>query len=141
MVVILLEAIHYPPREDWHSIKTESPKWRDIKSAISRLDRDEWPFVWLHTELPIEFEMPENMLCVMGGRGEYAITLYRNGDEIDFFDSSRKNEREIIRIWESDQGSERWPKNLCNDLALTHSLVKTFCQTGELDSNYRWQTN
>ncbi|MEM7455417.1 MAG: Imm1 family immunity protein [Planctomycetota bacterium] len=141
MVVTLLEAIQYPPRRNWISLKTESPKWRDIKCAVTRLNRDEWPYVWLHTEPPPDDDMPNNMLCVMGGRGEYALTYYSDGDETEYFDPSRKKDAELLRIWESDQGSERFPRNLCNDLKLTHEIVKHFVKTGQLDDQHQWQTN
>ena len=85
--------------------------------------------------------MHNNMLCVMGGRGEYALTYYCDGDEVEYFDPSRKKETELLRIWESDQGSERHPRNLCNDRKLTHEIVRAFCKTGELDDQYKWETH
>jgi hypothetical protein len=141
MTVTLLEAIHYPPGREWRSLKTEVPDWGCIEAAIRRLDRDEWPFVWLHTEPPVKFEFPNNMFCVMGGRGEYGLTLYKDGDEISLFDPSRSGEDEMIRIWESDQGCECWATNLCNDLALTLALTRTFCETGNLDERCRWRVD
>ena len=65
MRVMLLEAIHYPPDgADWRSIETPDPDWPAIEAAIRRLDRDEWPFLWLHTVPAVEGEMPEiAVLC------------------------------------------------------------------------------
>jgi len=141
MIVTLLEAIHYPPGQDWHSVKIDSPDWSDIETSIKRLDRDEWPYVWLHTEPPVEFEMPNNMFCVMGGRGEFALTLYRDGDEIGYFDRSRQDAGDLVRIWESDQGSECWLSNLCNDLSRALSITKAFCDSGILDDSCEWRTD
>jgi hypothetical protein len=141
MIVTFLEAIHYPPRRDWVSMKTDNPDWPAIESSIKRLDRDEWPYVWLHTEPPVKFEMPNNMFCVMGGRGEFALTLYRDGAEISYRDRTRQDEGDLVRIWESDQGSETWPTYLCNDLSRVLALTRVFCDSGNLDDSCEWEIN
>jgi hypothetical protein len=118
-------------------VLTRGPRWTDIKTAVSRLDRDEWPFIWLHTEEPPKDDMPNNMFCVMGGRGEYDLCLYRDGDEIRYFDASRSDED--IRIWESDQGLWARHKNLCNDLSLVLEITRHFAETGELHPGFVWE--
>jgi len=48
-----LEVIRYPPDgSDWRVIETYNPDWAAIETAIRRLDRDEWPFLWLLTAEP-----------------------------------------------------------------------------------------
>jgi hypothetical protein len=144
-VVKILEVIHYPSppkppnrvRFGWKSIKVRNPLWRDIKAAVRRLDRDEWPFLWLHTEEPPKDAEPNNFFCVMGGRGEYDLCLYRDGDEISYHDPARSDR--IIRIWESDQGSERSERYLCNDLSIALEAARYFAKTGELHPAYTWR--
>jgi hypothetical protein len=138
MHVILLEAIHYPPDgSTWRSLKTSNPDWTAIEEAVRRLDRDEWPFIWLHTEEPLEYDMPNNMFCVMGGRGEYNLALYGGGGEFHYRDNLRSDE--VIRIWESDQGSYVSYNNLCNDLLLVMEITRRFVERGELHPDVAWE--
>ncbi|CAN5909341.1 hypothetical protein BH23PLA1_BH23PLA1_29170 [soil metagenome] len=146
MAILVLEAFHYPnppeepgrPRFGWHSILTRHPEWTDIEAAIRRLDRDEWPLLWLHTEEPPEADFPNNMFCIMGGRGEYELSLDRDGDEIRCLDPTRSDE--VIPIWESDQGSSRFLKNLCNDLPLVLEIIRRFAEQEELHPEVAWET-
>lgn len=138
MWVILLDEMHYPPGgSHWHTVQTPKPSWRAIEAAIRRLDRDEWPYIWLHTAEPVEGEMPENGLCIMGGRGEYSLFLWKDGGEIHYLDASRSDAP--IRIWESDQGSVRRERHLCNDLSLVLTIARRFAESAELHSAVRWE--
>jgi hypothetical protein len=137
LVVQALEVIHYPPDGSrWRSIKTRNPDWAAIETAIRRLDRDEWPYLWLHTAEPVEWEMPENALSVMGGRGEYSLALCKDGDELHYMDESRA--ATTIRIWESDQGAWQPERFLCNDLDRVLFLVQYFTERAELHPDARW---
>ena len=146
MHVMILESVHYPnpPAEGDRSrfgpkpVMTLNPTFDEIEAAIRRLDRDEWPYIWLHTETPPADEFPNNLFQVMGGRGEYALTLYRDGDEIHYIDRSRRNEGGPIEIWESDQGSDACYKDLCNDVSRVIEITRQFCDSGELDSSVTW---
>ena len=138
MRVVLLDQMHYPPDgSHWHTIETPKPTWPAIESAIRRLDRDEWPYVWLHTTEPVEGEMPENGLCIMGGRGEYSLFLWKDGRETHYLDESRGETP--IRIWESDQGSVQREKDLCNDLVLVLTIARHFAESAELHAGARWE--
>jgi len=144
-----LEVVRYPtpPRDSTQSrfgpqsTSILSPKVSDLETAIRRLDRDEWPYVWLHTSEPLKDEFPNNMLEVMGGRGEFAITLYKDGDEICYVDDSRRNQGDYIEIWESDQGRDVIPWGLCNDLATVLDIVGYFNGHSALSPKYTWKTN
>jgi hypothetical protein len=71
MQVVLLEEMHYPTDgSHGQSVQTPNPSRQTIKAAIHRLDRDEWPYLWLHVTQPVKGQIPENGLCIMGGRGE-----------------------------------------------------------------------
>ena len=137
MQVMLLEVMHYPPNgADWHTIETPDPDWSAIEATIRRLDRDEWPFLWLHTVPAVENEMPENGLCVMGGRGEYSLFLFKHGAELRYQDTSRG--RTPVRIWESDQGSLVEERFLCNDLGRVLAIVRHFAELAELHPGAAW---
>jgi hypothetical protein len=79
---------------------------------------------------------PNNMFCVMGGRGEYDLSLYRGGDEIHYWDGTRSDE--VIRIWESDQGSSKSYQNLCNDLPLVLEITRRFAESREFHPGVCW---
>jgi hypothetical protein len=85
--IAALEITRYPPNGSvsglgYDIISHENPSWETIEAAIRRLDRDEFPFVWLHPITPSTDEFPENALQVVGGRGEWALTAIRDGFEV-----------------------------------------------------------
>src|SRR5947209_20590789 len=59
MLVRMLEVVYYPPDgSHWQVLETRDPDWACIEAAICRLERDVWPYIWLHTAEPVEGEMP-----------------------------------------------------------------------------------
>ena len=138
-LVRVLEVVHYPlPGSRWETLTHRDPSWQEIESAIGQLDRDVYPYLWLHLAEPIEGEMPENALCVMGGRGEYAIFQSLAGHAAYYRDDRRGDA--VVQIWESDQGSSQPESSLCNDLALVLAIAKHFAETGELYPGVAWET-
>lgn len=123
--------------------RIDDPHWSQIADALLRLDRNEWPYVWLHSEPPIDDETPNNMLCVMGCRGLYAITLHKDGDEIRFFDRTKRVFAESeVTIWESDQGCDVGQMFLCESIDELRKIVHTFhamCEFPELKTGKRWK--
>lgn len=90
MPIKVLEIIHYPRHGDeWDRELIREPDTAAIEGAICRLDRDEWPYLWLHARESVDGEMPEGALCVMGGRGEYSLSVWADGDEIHYLDPKR----------------------------------------------------
>jgi hypothetical protein len=75
-------------------------------------------------------------LCVMGGRGLFAITLYKDGDEIRFFDRTRRGFAESeVTIWESDQGCNVGQMFLYESIDELCEIVHSFhaeCELPEL---------
>lgn len=137
MRVSLLEVMHYPSGgAHWHTVETPEPDWPAIEAAVRRLDRGEWPFLWLHTVQPVEGEMPENGLCVMGGRGEYSLFLSKDGGETHYEDGNRS--RSPVRIWESDQGSVTEERALCNDIERVLVIARYFVERAELHPDSAW---
>lgn len=143
-MIELLDAIRYPhpPRPPdrrrfgWESIRTTFPQWTDVESALRRLDRDEWPYIWLHRHIPPDNEA-DNFFCVFGGRGEYHLRLCQDGHEIVYFDPSR--EGELVRIWESDQGLEVWESNLCSELSAVFEITRFWIENDQLHPAYSWR--
>ena len=112
------------------------PSWADIEAAIRRLDRDEYPYVWLHLTNPIDEDGPRG-LNVMGGRGEYAMSISSPGRLVYYHDPKRGDE--VIRIWESDQGSALPEASLCNDTERVIAVARHFADTARPDPGYEWR--
>lgn len=137
MALALLDATEYPSHDgSWRTIETPDPDWHAIEEAIRRLDRYQWPFVWLHTVPPVDGEEPKHALNIMGGKGEYYLFLSEDGGETAYVDVGRGDA--AIRIWESDQGSTMPEYLLCNDLERVLSIARYFAERGELDPSAAW---
>lgn len=143
MLVEVLEVVHYPPGgasasgSGWDAVEYRHPDWAAIETAVRRLDRNEYPFVWLHTAEPVDGDVPENALCIMGGRGEYSLFLSRDSGEVHYYDETRGDAP--VRIWQSDQGSVTTERNLCNDLPTVLRVARHFAGTGELLPEVGWE--
>lgn len=143
MLVQTLEIIHYPASGitesggSWESIYQHDPNWNDIERALRRLDRNVYPFVWLHISEIIDFDMPEHALNVLGGSGEYAIHIELPQNQLDYVDDARGDN--IIDVWVSDQGYSTAEKNLCRDFELLLEIVKHFAETGKPYDKAVWR--
>jgi hypothetical protein len=134
-----LIAIHYPPGSwKWEAMDTPGPSWPNIEQALRRLDRREWPMIHLRTCEHLPGREPQNELTITGGRGEYSLTFMpEKGPELHYFDESRGDE--VIRVWETDQGSFEIERHLCNQLARVLSIAKHFFENGVLDPSIPWK--
>jgi hypothetical protein len=142
MLVRSLEVVHYPPSgltkngSSWETLDYPNPDWQTIDAAVKQLDRDVYPFVWLQIGKHVEWDEPELALNVMGGRGEFALCIFRKGHHLYFRDPSRG--KKVIEIWESDQGSRAEERELCNDLNLVLKIVQHFAESGEPYPGVQW---
>jgi hypothetical protein len=142
MLVRLLEVVYYPPsgvtKSDsaWETLAYPNPDWEAIVAAIDRLDRDAYPMVWLQIGEHVEWEEPELALNVLGGRGEFALCIFSKGHHICLRDPSRG--KNVIQIWESDQGSQAQERELCNDRTTLLNVVRHFAETGEPYPGVDW---
>ena len=137
MRVVLLDAIHHPPGErHWHCVETPAPDWPAIEAAIRRLDRTEWPFVWLHTVEPVDMDLPDNALCVMGGRGEYLVSLARDDTEVLYDDPARGDE--LVPVWPSDQRGMPERRSCCPDIERVLLIARHFAEHAELHPSASW---
>ena len=72
----------------------------------------------------------------MGGRGEYALSISLPGQLVYFADPLRSGE--LVRIWESDQGSTLPESSLCADIERVLSIARHFAETGKPDPSAKW---
>ena len=112
------------------------PSWADIEEAIRRLDRDKYPSIWLHLTDPVDQDGPQG-LNIMGGRGEYALSISLPGQLVYYDDPKRGDE--VILIWESDQGSSLPERSLCNDVDFVVAIARHFADTGRPHPGSEWR--
>lgn len=137
MPVVLLDAIHHPPGGwNWHNVGTPAPDWPAIEAAIRRLDRTEWPVVWLHTVEPVDMGPPDNALCVIGGCGEYLVSLARDDAEVLYDDPARGDE--LVPVWPGiPQGMEK-RRSCCPDIERVLLIARHFAERAELHPSALW---
>jgi hypothetical protein len=136
-LVQLLEQFHYPQDgSSWQSYHHPNPSWLTVLEKFKLLDRNEFPFIWLHISDYVDGEMPEHGLSVMGGRGEYTFDMWLPGSYLRYFDSSRPNE--VIQIWESDQGDFPSKQFCCDNLEFVIKITEHFFRTGEAYPHVTW---
>lgn len=85
----------------------------------------------------MEWEQPPHALNVLGGQGEYAITIYLPDNILVYVAPSRGTE--LIRIWVTDQGSTQETRNLCNNMDRVISIAQHFAATGEPSPHVVWE--
>lgn len=113
------------------SEKTRNPSWRQIEAAIRRLDRFQYPFVWLFlAEDENESDELENTLQVMGGKGAYFVNLNAgeyNNVSLSFPDAPNEG----IEVWESDQGFSASAREVTSDIELVLRIARHFADSGK----------
>ena len=142
--VRVLQVVRYSEPDGSHlatsptepeKVERVDPSWADIEDAVRRLDRCQYPYIWLCLREPISGEEPLG-LNIMGGRGEFALSISLPGKLVYFADSSRSGV--LVRIWESDQGSTLPESSLCADIDRVLSVASHFTETGNPDPSAQW---
>lgn len=134
MFIRQLQATIYPSDgSPSFTEKIEHPSWELVESAIRRLDRDQFPFIWLYQDADSsEADIPA--FVVVGGQGAYTF----GPEERLFYDEAHSGE--IVDVWLSDQGASFPDWQVCHDLELVLRATRTFVETGELDPTQTWRT-
>ncbi len=137
MHVHLLDVTVYPANGGtWKTKRTPNPTLEDIETAVRRLDRFHYPYLYLYHDANAAEDAPPEF-TVMGGMGEYTMFSGFNGDELFYYDPGRNDEE--IEVWQSDQGFTCAAKNCCNSLVAVIGITRYFCKRGELDPSVAWQ--
>lgn len=114
-----MRVFHYPdPYSFYEELEVHCPTWKQIEEAIRRLNKDEWPFLWMYrTENPYEDDIPD--FEIMGGAGHYVIGAKPPGEPHELFYTDNSHGVERIEVWFSDQGA--LPKHQRSVLTLLRS--------------------
>lgn len=113
------------------------PTWKQIEEAIRRLNKDEWPFMWMYrTENPYEDDVPD--FEIMGGAGHYVIGAKPPGETHELFYTDDSHGVERIELWLSDQGASVEASKVCFDIAEVLNMTKYYCESGTLYPGVEW---
>lgn len=122
----------------WHLEKTRNPTWDEIVTAIRRLDKFRYPWVWLFIGDADEDATVE-CLTVMGGEGVYWLGLTAGKfDQLRLFDPEKSGDE--VNVWTSDQGFADEERYITTDLELVLRVAKHFGETGEPLPDASWES-
>jgi len=122
---------------DWHFEKIAGPSWDQIVTAIQRLDKFCYPWVWLFIGDQDE-DASEDCLTVMGGDGVYWLGLtVGEYNQLRLFDSSKGNHE--VDLWTSDQGFADQEVYVTYDLDLVLRIARYFGETGKPLPEATWE--
>ena len=134
MFVQQLQSIIYPPGGSrWLAETTRRPSWQDIEVAIRRLDRHQFPFIYLFQDSEAEDDAVPDF-TVMGGNNVYTF-----GPEDTLFYEETLSGTEV-QVWTSDQGASFPDWQVCHDLIVVLRATRQFAETGQLDETLSWKT-
>jgi hypothetical protein len=136
---MLMHVIVYPPdNSPYRTDVIKSPNWSQIESAIRRLDKDEFPFIWIYRgDVAKEGNMPD--LNIMGGTGDYYISAYFDGYWERCYFNEAQDEGDEVCVWESDQGFSTEPQRVCHDIEMILKTVRYFVDHLDFDPNFPWE--
>jgi hypothetical protein len=133
MFVRRLQSIIYPADgSPWFVETKKDPFWRDVDGAIRRLDRVQFPFIYLFRDSDAADDATPDF-TVMGGKGVYTF----GSKELLYCDETNSDTE--IRVWMSDQGASFPERYVCDDLEIVLHATRNFFETGFLDSSVTWR--
>ena len=141
MHIKCLEWVTYGPTSSgWRAEKVWNPTWDEIESAIRRLDRFRYPFVWLwETEDESQqcVDGTGQLLEVMGGEGVWWLAGSFGGYFQRRLDYPERGEEEVT-VWTSDQGYSDAERHMCRDLGVVIRAARYYADHGDFDPALRW---
>ena len=137
MHVSFAQLFHYPPNKDWRTVDVDSPDLVRVENLIRKLDGNEFPYLWLlHTK--IDDDVPEDFMAITGGRDEYRITHYLDGNEFNYTDPSRPME-DWIEICPARIMGTQPLRYLCSDVKLVIEIATRFATDGQRLPGLNWK--
>ena len=133
-VGVLKVIIYEGPR--WHSEDHFHPSWGDVEEAITRLDREAYPFIWLYRDsITPEDDYPD--FYVMGGQGAFIFSVFLDGVERRYLNPNGGDHS--IPVWVSDQGYEAEERYVCFDINVVLKATRYFFENGGLYPELTWE--
>jgi len=142
MYVKCLDWVIYAPTGwDWKSHKLWQPAWDDIDCAIRRLDRFQYPFVWLwgtEDESKHALDGTAEVLQIVGGEGVWWLAGSFEERFQRRIDYPERGEREV-QVWTSDQGFADAERHICRDIEVVVHAARYYAEHGGFDPTLRWE--
>lgn len=142
MHVKVLEFIEYPENgAPWRSGKVPVAAWSEIESAIRRLDRNRYPFLflWPTTDEAYHELADDEVFQVMGGRGAWFVSATLAGSFERWSLHFPEQGEEEVRVWESDQGHAAPARHVCFNLEAVIRVARYYAEHGGLDPHFTWE--
>ena len=138
MVIQLMQVFTYG-HDGWgcQQIDTANPSWEAMESAVRRLDKFRYPFIWFYRSAqPKEASLPD--IDIMGGDGAFVFsaTLPNGKHSVIRFGPKSANR---VEVWLSDQGAEMEEGLTCDDIDVVLALLKEFAETGTFSPDVKWE--
>src|SRR5215469_11223368 len=136
MIVKLLRITIYESRWAWRIEDIPDPIWDAIETAIRRLDRFRYPFVWLYRDKDsVADAVPD--FAVTGGEGVFAFECIAGGMAYRYVDPDHSDNE--IAVWKSDEGAVFAERFCCYSLETVLQATRYFCEHGAPDLRLIWQ--
>ena len=136
MFVNRLDVIVYPFDGPWHKESTVRPAWPLIEEAIRRLDKSEYPFLFLC--LSETQHDDDERLEIMGGEGDYWVAGTFDGYFQRRFFNPDGGDGEIA-VWTTDQGFGDADRHICHDVEVVVRMARYFFDHRDFDPSVRWE--
>jgi hypothetical protein len=136
MIVQLLRITIYESRWAWRREDIPDPTWDAIETAIRRLERFRYPFVWLYRDKDsVADAVPD--FAVTGGEGVFAFECIAGGMAYRYVDPDHGDND--IAVWKSDEGAVFAERFCCFSLEAALQATRYFCEYGAPDLRLIWQ--
>jgi hypothetical protein len=136
MVVQVLDVIVYDRQgRSWKNHPVRRPDWKQVESAIRRLDRFRHPFVILRLD---EADHEGQSLEILGGERAYWLAASVEGyfqRRLYFPDKGS----EEVRVWTSDQGFADEARFVTDDIGTALQAARYFFEHGSFDPSLPWE--
>jgi Immunity protein Imm1 len=112
------------------------PSWEQIISALNMMDGNNRSTIILYPDVDDEIEDPEFMSICGGENNSFTCSTYnKNGSESYLINTNEVSEETIT--FYTGQSSMK-PKNQIVNLVMILKAIKTYVETGDLDTTLIW---
>ena len=138
MRIKLMKVFEYDST-GWNCQETavRHPSLDEMQTAVRRLNKFEYPFVWFFTSEDVRNDAIPNF-SVMGGNGDYVLLSF-DGKSPERRMKFPSHDDELVDVWLSDQGCEINERYVCHDLSFVLDVLANFAKTGKFPADAIWE--
>jgi hypothetical protein len=137
MVVKVLDVFVYE-RDGWtwHQESYFNPAWEEVETAIRRLDKFCYPWVFLR--LDEGQDTAEDRFEIMGGPGAYWLAGSFKGYFQRRYVNPSGGSKEVA-VWTSDQGFADEERHICKEIEIVLRAARYFADHADFDPAVTWE--